>query len=196
MHSKPFSKHLETWLKSDKPKTLQGLVDNFAEKSFAILFLVLMAISALPLPTGGLTHIFEVITMLLALELIAGAPRVWLPKRWRGLHLAPRLQNATLPTLVKVIRRVERYSRPRLNVLLNNVVIIRVVGLLVFALSLSAFLAPPFSGLDTLPSLGVVLISLAVILEDFLVFVLGLAIGAAGIGLIIGVGKALVTFIT
>ena len=30
------------------------------------------------------------------------------------------------------------------------------IGALVFGLTLSAFLAPPFSGLDTLPSLGVV----------------------------------------
>ena len=38
-----------------------------------------------------------------------------------------------------------------------------VFGALVFGLTLSAFLAPPFSGLDTLPSLGVVEIGLGVL---------------------------------
>jgi hypothetical protein len=37
--------------------------------------------------------------------------------------------------------------------------------------SVGAFFAPPFTGLDTLPALGVVLLSLGVLLKDFLVVV-------------------------
>jgi hypothetical protein len=51
-------------------------------------------------------------------------------------------------------------------------------------------LAPPFSGLDTLPSLGVVLLSLGVLLEDFVVVVLALVVGAAGIVLVLVLGHA------
>ena len=65
------SDELERWLQSDRPKTIGGLVELFQEKSFAVLFVVLLAIPALPLPTGGVTHVFEVIAMLLALELVA-----------------------------------------------------------------------------------------------------------------------------
>jgi hypothetical protein len=43
-----------------------------------------------------------------------------------------------------------------------------VFGALVFGLALSAFLASPFVGLDTLPSLGVVVIGLGVLLRDLL----------------------------
>jgi len=39
-----------------------------------------------------------------------------------------------------------------------------VFGLLVLGGSAGAFLAPPFTGLDTLPALGVVLLSLGVLL--------------------------------
>ena len=49
---------------------------------------------ALPLPTGGATHVFEVIAVLLALQLIAGREHIWLPERWRRLELAgPRQQR-------------------------------------------------------------------------------------------------------
>jgi len=195
MRSEPFSQHLEKWLISDRAKTLQGLIDNFAEKSFAILILVLMAIPALPIPTGGVTHIFEIIAMLLALELIAGLRQVWLPKKWKKLNLSPRLRNSTLPFLIKVIRRVEKFSKPRLNIALKGVITTRIIGLLVFIFSFFAFVAPPFSGLDTLPSLGVVLIALAIILEDFLLFFLGLTIGLVGIGLVIAIGKTLISLI-
>ena len=55
---------------------------------------------------------------------------------------------------------------------------------------MAAFVAPPFSGLDTLPSLGVVILSLGVLLEDFLVAVVGLVAGAAGVALEVALGSA------
>ena len=74
---------LERWLAGDESKTIGDLIDVFEEKSFAVLFVLLLSIPALPLPTGGVTHVFEVIAMLLALELIVGRRKVWLPQRWR-----------------------------------------------------------------------------------------------------------------
>jgi hypothetical protein len=106
------SDRLERWFGGDQSRTLGGLVALFGEKSFAVVFIVLMAVPALPLPTGGITHVFEAVTMLLALSLVA-------------------------------------------------------------------FAAPPFSGRDTLPALGVVLVALGVLLEDFVLAVAGLIIGAS-----------------
>ncbi|MDQ6607923.1 MAG: hypothetical protein M3Z06_15435, partial [Actinomycetota bacterium] len=57
---------------------------------------------------------------------------------------------------------------------------------------LGAFLAPPFSGLDTLPSLGVVVLSLGVLLEDVLVVVVGVLLGIAGVVLEIVLGSAVI----
>ena len=55
------SAELERWLASDGDRTLGSLVDLFESKSFAILFVVLLGVPALPLPTGGATHVFEII---------------------------------------------------------------------------------------------------------------------------------------
>jgi hypothetical protein len=55
-----------------------------------------------------------------------------------------------------------------------------------------AFFAPPFTGLDTLPALGVVLLSLGVLLEDVIVVAIGLVVGVAGVVLEIVVGSAVV----
>ncbi len=61
-----FSDQLERWLRSDETKTLGALGDVFAEKSFAVTILLLMFVPALPLPTGGISHVFEAITIVLA----------------------------------------------------------------------------------------------------------------------------------
>jgi hypothetical protein len=187
------SDQLERWLESDGEKTLGSLIQVFEEKSFAILFVVLLGVPALPLPTGGATHVFEIIAMLLALELIAGRHEIWLPQRWRKLELAGDRQQRFIAALMKMIRRLERFSRPRLRFLFDHRVSNIVFGLLVIGGSAGAFLAPPFTGLDTLPALGVVLLSLSVLLEDFIIVIVALLIGGAGVVLEVALGSAAIS---
>ena len=184
------SDDLERWLHGEGQKTLGSLIELFEEKSFALLFVLLMGVPALPLPTGGATHVFEIMAVLLALELIAGREQIWLPQRWRERELAGERQQRFIARLLKMIRRLERFSRPRLRFLFDHRLSNVVFGLLVVGGCVAAFVAPPFTGLDTLPSLGVVLLSLGVLLEDFLVVLLGIAIGVAGGLLELVLGKA------
>jgi hypothetical protein len=189
------SDQLERWLRGDTEKTLGSLIDLFGEKGFAILFVLLLAVPALPLPTGGATHVFELIAMLVALQLIANREEVWLPERWRRRTVAGERQQRFITALMKLMRRLERVSRPRMTYLFGNRPSKIVFGALVIGGSLGAFLAPPFSGLDTLPALGVVLLSLGVLLEDFLVVLAGIAVGSTGVLLEIVLGKAAVNAI-
>jgi hypothetical protein len=184
------SEQLEQWLTRDGDKTLGSLIELFGKNSFAILFVLLLGVPALPLPTGGATHVFEIIAVLLALELIADRDEIWLPHRWRRLQLAGSKQQRFIAGLMKLIRRLERISRPRLPFLFAHRLSNIVFGLLVIGGSVSAFVAPPFSGLDTLPSLGVVLLALGVLLEDFLVVVAAMLVGIAGVTLEIVLGSA------
>jgi len=52
--------------------------------------------------------------------------------------------------------------------------------------------APPFSGLDTLPALGAVVLCLGVILGDLFVYCAGILIGVGGISLVLFFGAAVV----
>jgi hypothetical protein len=184
------STELERWLTGDSEKTLGSLVEAFGDKSFAVLFVVLLGVPALPLPTGGATHVFEIIAALLGLQLIAGRHEVWLPARWRRIALAGPKQQRFIESLMKLIRRLERISRPRLRFLFHRRFTDIVFGLAVIGGSAAAFFAPPFTGLDTLPALGVVLLSLGVLLEDFAVVAVGALVGVAGVVLEIVLGAA------
>ena len=186
------SDELELWLESEGDKTLGSIIELFKEKSFALLFILLLGVSALPLPTGGATHVFEIVAMLLAVELIAGRHEIWLPERWRRLRLAGPNQQRFINRLMKTIRWLERFSRPRATYLFEHRLSNIVFGVLVVAGSLAAFFAPPFSGLDTLPSLGVVLLSIGVLLEDLAIVVLAVVVGVAGVALELTLGRAAV----
>jgi hypothetical protein len=136
------------------------------------------------------THVFELIAMLLALELIAGRQHVWLPERWRRRELGPAAQKRFSEVLLRRIRWLERHSRPRLRFLLTHRLSNVAFGGLVLILTLGAFLAPPFTGLDTVPSLGVVLLSLGILLDDALLALIGVVVGALGVLLVVILGKA------
>jgi hypothetical protein len=186
------SAQLENWVESDADKTVGGLVELFGPKSFAVLFILLLAIAALPLPTGGVTHVLEVIALLLALQLVVGRKEVWLPQRWRNLTIAGEDQKRGITKLLGLIRRLERISRPRLTYIFGGRVSDTVFGILVIGGVAGAFLAPPFSGLDTLPALGVVLLSLGVLLEDVAIALVGVVVGAAGVVLEIALASVIV----
>jgi hypothetical protein len=184
------SDQLEGWLSGDQPKTIGSLIDVFEEKSFAVLFVLLLAVPALPLPTGGVTHVFEVIAALLALELIIGRRCVWLPERWNAREISPEMRRRFSESLLPRIRWIEGHSHARLGFLLEHRLAGVLFGLVTLGLIVTAFLAPPFTGLDTLPALGVVLIGLGVLLEDPILGLAGLLVGAAGVFLVLFLGKA------
>jgi hypothetical protein len=187
-----FSDELERWLRSDGPKTLGELSSRFAERGFAVTILILMFVPALPLPTGGLTHVFEAITIVLACQLLIGRRTIWLPDRWKHRELGATTTGKAIPFIIRWVRRVERYSRPRGAFIFRQRGILPVFGLIFIALAVAAALAPPFSGLDTLPAMGAIAVALAIIFEDVLLLALGFVLGTVGIVLIVTIGAAIV----
>jgi hypothetical protein len=106
------SDELEDWLGGDQPKTLGNLIELFGPRSFALIFVLLMALPALPLPTAGATHVLEAVTMLVALQLVAGRRCVWLRARWKRLDLgAPSWQKL----LTGLLRRIRWFGGSRVR---------------------------------------------------------------------------------
>ena len=192
----PFSAELEGWLRTAGDKTVGELGAVFGEKSFAVTILFLMVIPAAPLPTGGITHVFEVITILLGAELVGGARTIWLPARFRDRELGAATIDKVLPFMMRKVRWLEKHSKPRAASLFRERWFLRVLGLVFIVFALGAALSPPFSGLDTLPSLGAVGVALSIILEDVVALLIGTALGVVGIALSITLGATLVHFLS
>jgi hypothetical protein len=194
MNSHKFSDALEQWLDTAAPKSLGALGDVFAEKSFAVAIVLLMLVSATPLPTGGINLAFQTIAVVVAAQMVLGRQTLWLPKRWRQRELGAMTRKA-IPFLMRRIRWLEKYSRPRWPSLFHRRLFIRLVGLVLIAFAIAAALAPPLSGLEILPAMGAAIVALAIILEDAAVLAIGMVIGTGGIVLFISVGAALVRVI-
>jgi hypothetical protein len=154
-----------------------------------------MFVPALPLPTGGITHVFEAITVLLAAQMVLGRRTIWLPQRWQRRELGALTTGKTVPFMIRRIRWFEKFSRPRGAGLFRQRWFLRLLGVVFIGFAAGAAAAPPFSGLDTLPALGAVAVALSIVLEDLVVLGIGLAIGVGGIALIFTIGAALLHFV-
>ncbi len=186
---------LERWLAGEDPKSLGSLGDVFEERTFAVAIVLTTLVSATPIPTGGITSIFQLNAIAIAARMVLGRRTIWLPQRWRHHKVGKTVTERGIPFFIRRITWVEKHSLPRWAGLFHRRLFIRVAGLIVIGLAMVASLAPPLSGLETLPALGAVVIGLAIILEDIIVFVIGVLIGTGGVVLFVAVGAAVVRLI-
>lgn len=194
MKFKLFSQKLEYWINHDDTKTLGELVDVFGEKSFGVFFLITLSLPALPIPTGGITSLVLLTSIIAALQMIFGRRTLWIPNFLRKQDLDGKLATKALPFILARIKSIEKISRPRMRGFLNNFAVRSIIGLIVAVLALAAVIAPPFTGLDTLPSLGGVFIALAIIFEDLAMALVGLLIGILGVALLFAASGAVILF--
>jgi hypothetical protein len=130
-----------------------------------------------------------------AAQMVLGLRTMWLPDRWRRRELGDLTTDRAIPFMARRVRQFERFSRPRWAPLFDQRWFLRVLGVVLMGFAVASAVAPPFSGLDTLPALGAVVVALAIILEDVVVLAVGAAIGAGGTVIILTIGAAVFRFV-
>jgi hypothetical protein len=186
-----FSNELHAWLQSKKPKTIGAMLDTLDEKGFAFLFFILLLLPALPIPTAGLSHVFEAIACLVAVQLMIGRREVWIPDFLAQKQLPQSLAQRIIPYTIKRVRFFEKYTSSNMRAVLRTKIFRVCLGLFVVVFSGFAFFAPPLSMLDTLPSLGVVGMSLGVILDDIRIVMTGWLVGMIGVVLTVALSGSI-----
>jgi hypothetical protein len=189
MSGSTLSDELESSLRQEGV-TLGQLNDTLDDRGFAVVLMLLLVPSALPIPTGGVTHVLELCAVVVTLQMIVGRSDLWLPRRFAQYRLGETFTDKAAPKVLRFIRWFERHSRPRGARVLRSRPAVALLGVVLLVFVVGAFVAPPFSGLDTLPSLGVVLVCLGVILADALVVLGGVVVGVIGVTLTVVLGVA------
>ena len=151
--------------------SLGDLVGGLRDRSFAPL-MVLFAVPNVFLYLPGSSVITGLPLMIVALQLIAGRPSVWLPRALgdRSIDRASfaRIVHYSLPW----VERIERLARPRLwpGATLS---VDRAIGLACLVMSLLLFLPIPFA--NGVPALAIIALGLALSERDGLWLVAGIA---------------------
>lgn len=172
---------LDSWHGDDMP--LSALLVALGERSFGLVLFLLALPNAIGLATiPGLSTVVAVPMAVLALQVMAGAQRPWLP-RWLAERRLRRTDVALmLDKALPWLERIERIVRPRLP-FLTGVTAERLLGLVIFLFAV--VLALPIPGGNLLPGVAVALLALGLIEQDGLCVLAGLGVSVVAVGVLV-----------
>lgn len=179
----PLSVVIEAFLDEagTRPIRLGDLVDRTADRGFGVLLLVLGLPMLIPILPPGASTIVGPIYSVFAIQMLSGSTRPWIPRRLRDRVLEQGTVKALRERGVPVIRRAERFSRPR-GIWLSEKVVLRLVGIVVFLMGLVLLSPLPF--LNTLPAISVMLIGMGMLNRDAVFMGAGVVVAGISLGLI------------
>ncbi|MEQ9551789.1 MAG: exopolysaccharide biosynthesis protein [Coleofasciculus sp. G3-WIS-01] len=157
---------------------LADILSFAGERIFGFLFVILSLPSALPVPAPGYSIPFGIVMLILAVQLIAGAKRPWLPQK----IMNGRMKLETIQKLVKSgipwLRRIEAIARPRLPYICTSLPGRVVIGVAIALMSISMMI--PIPGTNTLPAMGIFVTGFGLIEDDGAITLGGLVVCLLG----------------
>jgi hypothetical protein len=170
--------------------TVGDIVGVLRDRAFALLVVLLGLPNCLPMPPP-IPLICGLLLGLVAIQIVSGRPTPWLPASLLRRSIAKRDVKRAIDRALPVFKRLERWSRPRVTVF-ETALAMRLVGVLLLALSLGLLFAAPVVGQIPL-GIAVCLVGLGLVERDGVVVLAGFAIGTIGVLLSLGFVWAIVS---
>jgi hypothetical protein len=158
--------------------TLADILNLTEERIFGFLMAILSLPSALPLPAPGYSTPFGIALLVLAVQLVMGRDRPWLPAK----ILNGSMKLETVQKFVKMgtpwIQKIENVTKPRLAYICTSPPGRVMLGIAMALMAISMMI--PIPGTNTLPAMGIFVISFGLLEEDGLICIGGLFLCSLG----------------
>lgn len=167
---------------ADDNVTLNELLTLSGERTFGFLFVLLSLPSALPVPAPGYSIPFGIVMLLLAIQLIIGRAKPWLPDGWMAKGFERTKVAGFITKGLPWLQKIEAVSRPRLSIICTSPVGRLVLGSAIALMSIAMMIPIPFT--NTLPAIGIFVIGFGLLDDDGAISLAGLTICTLAIGLV------------
>jgi hypothetical protein len=169
-------------LKEDREVTIGDIVDHIASRGFGFLLVILALPTLIPILPPGSATLIGLVYVLLALQMLWGAQRPWLPRRIRAYRLSRQVIVKFRQIGVKTFERIERVSRARAT-FLPDLIMARVIAV---AVLLHGFvLLSPMPFLHTLPAIAVMILGVGLLNHDGLLLATGLMLSVGVLTIVV-----------
>jgi hypothetical protein len=169
--------------------TVADIVAVLRDRAFALLVVLLGLPNCLPMPPP-IPLVCGLLLLLVAIQIAAGMSAPWLPRRLLGQSIRKADVQRAVTRAVPVLKRLERWSRPRLSVF-ETALGMRGMGVALLALALALIVAAPLIGQIPL-GLAVCLVGLGLVERDGILVLAGLGIGLFGVAINAGFAYAVI----
>lgn len=175
MHSiSDIFKKIDRELTSDKI-SISDILEAVHERGFGMLILILSIPMALPIPVPpGINILLASPLILLTAQQAIGRHTIWLPKWMLGKTIKRTKLSSMIKTIIPWSQRFEKLAKPRIEFITLGM-FSRLIGVLGLIMALAICIPLPLT--NTVPSLGIALMSVGVIMRDGLAVLSGAIIG-------------------
>ena len=164
--------------------TVRCIRNALADRSLATFLVFTCLINMLPFPPGS-TVVLGVPIVIVALQMVAGRPTVWLPNFFLKRSLSPRAFASMTRRLIPLLKMLERWVRPRAWPFASRPQAERIVGLIALVLGVAVILPVPFG--NWLPAFACAICGLALSERDGMWLAIGVGLGIISVAIIFGV---------
>ena len=154
--------------------TLLDILNLAGERVFGFLFVILALPSALPVPAPGYSVPFGVAMFFLAVQLIIGRDRPWLPAKIMNGSMPLKKVQGFVKKAIPWIQKIEALTKPRLTVICTSLPGKAILGIAIALMSISMMIIIP--GTNTLPAIGIFVTGFGLVEDDGAICLLGLII--------------------
>lgn len=160
---------------AERPLSIKILLERAGEHGFGMMLTLLTLPFLMPIPLVGISTLLNLASFLLGIQLGLGFHQPWLPQCIGRLYLSPAVSAGLLKNLDRLLRPLEKLTRPRLEVLALNGLSLRLTGFCVaWCAALSALPLPiPFT--NKVPALAMLFLATGMIEYDGVLICIGYA---------------------
>lgn len=162
----------------EKKVSLSDILTLAGESTFGFLFVLLALPSALPIPAPGYSTPFGIAMFVLAIQLILGRDRPWLPTKIMNWSMPLETVQGFVKKGVPWLQRVEALTKPRLSFICTSMPGRGIIGVALALMSISMMIVIP--GTNTLPAIGIFVTGFGLVEDDGAISLFGLIICALG----------------
>lgn len=154
--------------------SIKVLLDTFHERGFGFFLFLFSLPAALPIPAFGLNTVIALPLLLLTAQQAIGRHTVWIPAKWNKktiskAHIVSFVQKAS-----PWVKRIEYFICPRLGFITQGH-FSKLIGVFGFIMALAVSIPLPLT--NTVPSFGIALMAIGVLMRDGLAVIAGMLIG-------------------
>ncbi|MCK5284394.1 MAG: exopolysaccharide biosynthesis protein [Alphaproteobacteria bacterium] len=155
--------------------SINDLIESLHERGFGFLLLILALPMAIPLPVPpGINILLASPLIILTAQQAIGRKNIWMPETIRKKSITRRKLETIINASIPWIQRLEIIIKPRLGGITHGY-FSNAIGALGFIMALTICIPIPLT--NTIPSLGIALMAIGVIMRDGLAVIVGALTG-------------------
>lgn len=166
-------------LKKVSRVSIRNILKNNADNGYFIIFL--MAIFSLiptPSPFPIISFAFGIVLVFLSIQLLMGKKRFYLPHKIKKISFRKKVVDTLIEKIMPFLKKTEIFAKNRMQFFKKS----SVITLINIIILLSSFsICTPIPLTNTLPAVGIILITFGILNEDGLFVIFGIITSIIGI---------------